>query len=48
MPARRISAVFRPSFILLFPTIDRPRHTSVKWNAMMTFNFPSTLLDDVS
>ena len=48
MPARRMSAVFHPSFMLLSATIGRPRHTSVKWNAMMTFNFPDTLLDDDS
>jgi hypothetical protein len=43
-----MSAVFHPSFMLLSATIGRPRHTSVKWNAMMTFNFPGTLLDDDS
>jgi hypothetical protein len=48
MPARRMSAVFHPSFTLLSATIPKPRHTSVKWNAMMTFNFPDTLLDDGS
>lgn len=42
MPARCMSAVFHPPFMLLSATIGMPRHTSVKWKAMMTFNFPDT------
>jgi hypothetical protein len=48
MPVWWMIAVFSPSSTLLFKTIAKRRHTSVKWNAMMTFNFPDTLLDGES